>query len=173
MTTQNMTRSYNEWIGRDAFDRNGDKVGEIEEVYYDDATGRPEWLAVKTGWFGMKTSFVPIVGSAQRGDGITLTCDKDLIKAAPREDHSDGHLTPGQERELYAHYGFNWDEADPSGYGYGAEYAAERADREFAERLRFDTQTGTAERRYQQGQARLRRYEYPGRTDDALLDPDR
>ena len=57
------TSTYDGWIGRDAYDADGDKVGEITDIYYDDATGRPEWVAVKTGLFGMKRTFVPIHGS--------------------------------------------------------------------------------------------------------------
>ena len=36
-------------IGRKAFDRNGAKIGTVDEVYLDDATGVPEWAAVRTG----------------------------------------------------------------------------------------------------------------------------
>lgn len=32
-------------IGRKAFDRNGAKIGTVDEVYLDDATGVPEWAA--------------------------------------------------------------------------------------------------------------------------------
>ncbi len=37
-------RTYDGWIGLDAFDADGDKVGEIADIYYDDATGR------RSGW---------------------------------------------------------------------------------------------------------------------------
>src|SRR5919202_353708 len=33
-------------IGRKAFDRNGVKIGTVDEVYLDDATGVPEWAAI-------------------------------------------------------------------------------------------------------------------------------
>ena len=59
-----VTRTYDGWIGRDAYDADGDKIGEITDIYYDDETGRPEWVAVKTGLFGTKHSFVPIHGSS-------------------------------------------------------------------------------------------------------------
>jgi hypothetical protein len=75
------TRTYDGWIGRDAYDADGDKVGEITDIYYDDATGRPEWLAVKTGLFGLKRSFVPIHGSQPHGDGdLRLAFDVDMVK---------------------------------------------------------------------------------------------
>ena len=38
------TTSYEAWIGRDAYDVNGDKIGEIDAIYYDDApVGRSGW----------------------------------------------------------------------------------------------------------------------------------
>ncbi len=65
------TRTYDGWIGRDAYDADGDKIGEITDIYYDDETGRPEWVAVKTGLFGTKHSFVPIHGSSVYREGET------------------------------------------------------------------------------------------------------
>jgi sporulation protein YlmC with PRC-barrel domain len=37
------------WRGSNAVDSDGDKIGKIEEIYMDAETGKPEWLAVKTG----------------------------------------------------------------------------------------------------------------------------
>src|SRR5215213_953308 len=54
------SRELSGWIGRTAVDRDGDKVGKIADVYLDDDTGQPEWLAVTTGMFGTGVSFVPL-----------------------------------------------------------------------------------------------------------------
>ncbi|MEU5578689.1 PRC and DUF2382 domain-containing protein [Streptomyces huasconensis] len=90
--------------GLTAYDRTGEKIGSIERVYLDDRTGRPEWVTVKTGLFGMKESFVPLAGARLRGDDLHVTATKEAVKEAPRVD-ADQHLDPGQEHELYAHYG--------------------------------------------------------------------
>jgi sporulation protein YlmC with PRC-barrel domain len=37
------------WRGRTLVDRDGDKIGKIEDVYLDRSSGEPEWVAVKTG----------------------------------------------------------------------------------------------------------------------------
>jgi len=110
------TRTYDAWIGRDAYDRNGDKVGKIESVYYDDQTGRPEWVAVGTGLFGHKVTFVPIAGSSPQSDDLQLAYDKDTIKDAPNCE-ADGHLSEDEERRLFSHYQFDWDTTATSGYG--------------------------------------------------------
>jgi len=122
------TKAYDAWIGRDAYDRNSDKVGKIESIYYDDQTGRPEWVAVGTGLFGRKVTFAPIAGSSPQGDDLQLAYDKDTIKDAPNCE-ADGHLSEEEERRLFSHYKFDWDTTASSGYGDQG-----RADTDFAGR---------------------------------------
>jgi sporulation protein YlmC with PRC-barrel domain len=89
-------------IGRKAFDRNGVKIGTVDEVYLDDATGEPEWAAVRTGLFG-RDAFVPLEPSEVVGNELRIPYDKALIKGAP--DFGVGrHLSPEQELQLYRHY---------------------------------------------------------------------
>jgi uncharacterized protein (TIGR02271 family) len=92
------------WIGHTAVDQDGDKIGKIEEIYVDDQTGQPEWLAIKTGLFGGKLTFAPLTGATSAGDDLQLPYTKDLVKDAPRVD-ADGHLEPDEEASLYRHYG--------------------------------------------------------------------
>jgi len=165
-------RDYDAWIGYDAYDRNGDKVGGIDQIFYDDATGRPEWVAVRTGWFGTKVTLAPIAGSTTGGDdGLRLAYDKDLIKDAPNFDVDD-HLSADEERALYAHYGFTWDDAGSAGYGYGTAYEQDRADRDFTGEwtqpgngdagddamTRSEEQLRVGTERHETGRARLRKY---------------
>ena len=92
-------------IGRKAFDRNGTKLGTIDEVYLDDATGEPEWAAVRTGLFS-RDAFVPLEPSAFVEDHLVVPFDRSLIKDAP--DFGVGrHLSPEQELQLYHHYGLD------------------------------------------------------------------
>lgn len=149
MTTQQtgQTSSYDGWIGRNAYDSSGDKLGEITDIFYDDRTGRPEWVGVKTGMFGSKTTFVPIHGAQMRtgGDGdndqgMQLAFDKAQVKDAPRID-ADQHMSPEEERELWAYYGYEY-EADPKlkTHGYGSAYQRNRPDKDY-EVSRYDTTT--------------------------------
>lgn len=107
-----MNRTHADWIGRTVYDRQGDKIGDITDIYYDDRTGRPEWMTVATGWFGTKEQFVPISGSAAHGDDIRVEFDKELIKDAPAMDSDDAHLSETEEQRLYRHYGFNAEATD-------------------------------------------------------------
>ncbi|KRV47955.1 photosystem reaction center subunit H [Wenjunlia vitaminophila] len=89
-------------IGRKAVDRNGSKIGTIDEVYLDDVTGEPEWAAVRTGLFG-RDAFVPLEPSVVSGNVLRVPYDKALVKDAP--DFGVGrHLSPDQELRLYRHY---------------------------------------------------------------------
>lgn len=106
------SRTHANWIGRDVYDNAGEKVGSITDIYYDDRTGRPEWMTVSTGWFGSKTQFVPISGTSAHGDDIRVEFDKDLIKDAPAVDVDDAHLDEQEEQRLYRHYGFDADSTD-------------------------------------------------------------
>jgi uncharacterized protein (TIGR02271 family) len=92
------------WRGRTLVDREGDKIGKIEDIYLDRSSGEPEWIAVKTGLFGSNVSFVPIHDATTDGDDVRVGHEKDLIKDAPNVD-PDGELSPEEERSLYEHYG--------------------------------------------------------------------
>jgi uncharacterized protein (TIGR02271 family) len=92
------------WRGRTLLDRDGDKIGTIEDVYLDRNSGDPEWVAVKTGMFGSNVSFVPIRDASADGDDVRVSHEKDLVKDAPNVD-ADGQLSPEEERRLYQHYG--------------------------------------------------------------------
>lgn len=91
-------------VDRTAVDVDGDKVGKIFDVYVDNETNQPEWLAVNTGMFGSKVSFVPIGGATLVGDDVQIAFSKDQVKDAPNAD-ADGELSPEEEDALYLHYG--------------------------------------------------------------------
>ena len=74
------------WRGRTAVDANGDKIGKIEDIYLDRQSGDPEWVAVKTGLFGTRVSFVPIRDAQEDGDDVRVGFDKDKVKDAPNVD---------------------------------------------------------------------------------------
>jgi PRC-barrel domain len=105
--------SHDEWVDRDLYDIHGEKVGKVSAIYYDDASQRPEWVAVHTGLFGSNSSFVPISGAAiyrdEDGDDehLQVQFSKDQIKDAPNVDDN-GTLSPEEERRLYEHYGYDW-----------------------------------------------------------------
>ncbi|MET7827086.1 PRC and DUF2382 domain-containing protein [Streptomyces sp. NPDC005386] len=108
------------------YDADGSKVGDAKNVFFDDATGQPEWVTVKTGLFGTNESFVPMRDAHMVEDHLEVTVSKDRIKDAPNVDvDSGGHLSQDEEHRLYEHYGIDWDEAwqqanDPDQAGWAS-----------------------------------------------------
>jgi uncharacterized protein (TIGR02271 family) len=98
------TSPVSDLTGRTVVDPEGDKIGTVFDVYVDNATNQPEWLAITTGLFGTKVSFAPIAGAAFTGDDLQLGYPKRLVKDAPNAE-ADGQLSPDEEAALYAHYG--------------------------------------------------------------------
>jgi sporulation protein YlmC with PRC-barrel domain len=92
------------WRGRKVVDADGDKIGTIQDVFLDRQTGEPEWATVKTGLFGLKSSFVPITDAELVDDDtVRVPYQKEQVKDAPRVDDED--LSPEDERRLWEHYG--------------------------------------------------------------------
>ncbi|MFE2634698.1 DUF2382 domain-containing protein [Streptomyces scopuliridis] len=102
------------------YDKDGDKIGNVGQVYVGDRSGRPEWVTVKTGLFGMKESLVPLSGARRAGEDIHVPYAKETVKDAPRLD-ADEHLDPSQEKQLYKHYGLT---ATGAGLGMASGTAA-------------------------------------------------
>jgi uncharacterized protein (TIGR02271 family) len=148
--------------GEDLYDRNGDKIGSIEEIYLDNESGRPEWALVKTGLFGTKSTFVPIRDVSREDDGLRVPYDNDQIKDAPKPD-PDAQLSQQEESELYRHYGLEYSELR-SGGGRTAEAAGTSGDATTSAGESGDAMTRSEEQlrvgttQQQKGRARLRKY---------------
>jgi len=104
MFTQDQLRNV---IGATAYDRDGDKLGKVGQVYYDDDTDQPRWITVNTGFFGTSENFVPVQGAEMSSDRLTVAYDKATVKDAPNI-AEDGHLSPEEEAALYRHYGLDY-----------------------------------------------------------------
>lgn len=100
----NGTYDYDRYYGKTVVDTTGEKVGDVGQVYLDDQSGRPEWVTVRTGLFGLKETFVPLQGETFDGDTIVVPFTKDQIKGAPAID-PEGHISEDEEAELYNYYG--------------------------------------------------------------------
>ena len=103
------TQQLQGWIGRNLIDGSGERVGKIADIYLDDETGQPEWLAVSTGMMGGKVSFVPLTGAAVSGNDLQVQFTRDQITGSPDAD-ADGQLSQDEEARLYAHYGYDYGE---------------------------------------------------------------
>ncbi|GAA2829253.1 PRC and DUF2382 domain-containing protein [Nonomuraea rubra] len=82
----------------------GQSIGKVGQIYLNDHSGEPEWVTVRTGFFGMKQTFVPLANSRRSGDEIRVPFDKEMIKGAPNIDVDD-RLSLSEEADLYRYYG--------------------------------------------------------------------
>ena len=106
MADRSPEEMYANWVGHSAHDPDGNKLGTIQDIYFDDESDQPSWITVNTGLFGRKVNFVPLEGSSttESGEDLVVAYGEDQVKAAPKVD-ADGSLSAEEERELYAHYG--------------------------------------------------------------------
>jgi uncharacterized protein (TIGR02271 family) len=161
------------WRGRQLFDRDGEKVGKIDEVYLDSTTNEPEWALVHTGLFGTKSTFVPLRDATATGDEVRVSHEKSHIKDAPSIE-ADGELSQSEEAALYRHYELDYPDVDTdSGRGIAngtttrdvetkGDFVSERegddarGSGDAMTRSEEELRVGTAPR--ESGRARLRKY---------------
>jgi uncharacterized protein (TIGR02271 family) len=157
MTTD--TQSY-QWQGSTLKDRNGDKIGTIDAVYFDQQTGKLEWALVNTGLFGTKSSFVPLAGASSQDDDVVADVDAEQVKEAPKI-APDGEISEQQEAELFRHYGIDYTSegsvtaTDDRNDAVGHDTSGPTTD-DAMTRSEEELRVGTADR--ERGRARLRKY---------------
>jgi uncharacterized protein (TIGR02271 family) len=146
------------WIGRTLVDSDGEKIGTVQDIYLDEDTDEPEWLAVSTGWFGNRISFVPLAGATVRENEVACRWTKDQVKDSPNAE-PDGRLTQDEEAGLYRHYGLDYSE-DRSSSGLpdrsGAPAAGGDSDDDAMTRSEEELRVATTSR--EAGRVRMRKW---------------
>ncbi len=101
-----------EWRGRDLNDANGQRIGRLEDVYFDIDTDEPQFGTVKEGLFGRHLTFVPLIGAAVGPDNLRVATTVDQVKSAPNIAREGDQLSPEDESVLYHHYHLNYTPSD-------------------------------------------------------------
>ena len=89
--------------GATVYDSDGDKIGSVEDIFYDEQTNQPEWISIGTGFFGTKRVLVPLEGADLRGDALHVPYSKSHVKDSPDIDADE--ISEDAERQLYSYYG--------------------------------------------------------------------
>jgi hypothetical protein len=105
-------RDLSEWRGRDLTDTNGERIGALEDVYFDVDTDEPQFGTVKEGWLGRHLTFVPLVGAVVGPDSLQVAATVEQVKGAPNINDVSDQLTADDESALYHHYHLNYDPSD-------------------------------------------------------------
>jgi len=109
-----------DWRGQDVVDPNGDKLGKLEEVYYDGETDEPAFAAVKTGLVSKSITLVPLERASVGRDYLRVDRRKAVFKKAPSFE-TDSEFSLDDEAATYAHYSLDYKPA-----GEGARRLAKR-----------------------------------------------
>jgi hypothetical protein len=109
-----------DWRGQSVVDPDGEKLGSLEELYYDGETDTPAFIAVKSGLIGKRLTFVPLADATAGRDYVRVAHSKSRVKDAPSFD-TDTELTVEDETSVYGYYGLSYATA-----GHGARRLAKR-----------------------------------------------
>lgn len=103
-------RDIAEWQGRLLIDRNGERIGKLEHVYFDVESEEPQFGTVKEGLFGRHLALIPLSGATIGPDGVQVLVSKEQVRVAPKLEAAD--LSPADESRLYHHYELNYTPLD-------------------------------------------------------------
>jgi sporulation protein YlmC with PRC-barrel domain len=109
-------RDISEWHGKDLVDRHGDRIGKLEDVYFDVGTDQPQFATVKEGLIGRHLTFVPLTEVTIGPNDLQVSASKAEVKDAPNLELQGDELTQADESTLYHYYQLNYTPSDtPSG----------------------------------------------------------
>jgi PRC-barrel domain len=114
MTEHQVDSEWNvaDWRGKLLLDRDGEKIGKLQEVYVDVETDEPQFGTVKEGFIGRHLTFVPLGGITVGPDDLRVTVTKDQVAAAPNIEQQGDELSQADESALYHHFELNYTPPD-------------------------------------------------------------
>ena len=100
--------SVAEWHGKMLVDRNGEKIGKLQDIYVDIETDEPQFGTVKEGIIGRHLTFVPLAGITIGPDELRVTTTKEQVRSAPEIEMHGEELSQADESALYHHFEMNY-----------------------------------------------------------------
>jgi hypothetical protein len=110
MNDQQQDAEWNvaEWHDRQLVDRDGEKIGKLQDVYVDVLTDEPQFATVKEGFIGRHLTFVPLGGIQVAPDELRVAVTKEQVQNAPNIEQHGEELSQADESALYHHYELNY-----------------------------------------------------------------
>jgi uncharacterized protein (TIGR02271 family) len=111
------------FAGYTVYDPDGDKIGKVDDLFVDE-NDQPEYIGVKMGLLGTRSTLIPWQMVEVREDDSTLivSADDDHVKNGPTFD-DDQDITPEFENEVYSYYGLQQTDSAEDRGTYG-EYSS-------------------------------------------------
>jgi sporulation protein YlmC with PRC-barrel domain len=101
-----------EWHGKMLVDRDGEKIGKLQDVYVDVETDEPQFATVKEGFIARHLTFVPLGGITVGPDDLQVTVTHDQVERAPDIEQHGDELSQADESALYHHFELNYTPPD-------------------------------------------------------------
>jgi len=106
------TWSVTEWHGKMLVDRDGERIGKLQDVYVDVENDEPQFATVKEGLIGRHLTFVPLGGVRVGPDELQVGVTKDQVTSAPNIEKHGEELSQADESTLYHHFELNYTPPD-------------------------------------------------------------
>jgi PRC-barrel domain protein len=92
------------WRGQEVHDDTGEKIGKLDEVFYDSVSGEAQFISVTSGLLGRKSHLVTLVDAAVGRDYVRVAHSAAEVHAVEVA-AADGQLEPEAARAAAASYG--------------------------------------------------------------------
>jgi hypothetical protein len=141
---QELEEAYKDYT---VYDQHYERIGRVDDLFVDE-NDRPEYIGVKTGFLGMKSTLIPmeLARVNDRRRLIEVAADKHTVTEGPAFD-DDEEITPDHEARIYGYYGLEHPGFQEGRGGYGDYYASDPAQSRTGEDLAGSVDTEYGERR--------------------------
>jgi PRC-barrel domain len=141
---QELEEAYKDYT---VYDQHYEKIGRVDDLFVDE-NDQPEYIGVKTGFLGMKSTLIPmeLARVNDRRKLIEVAADKDTIQSGPAFD-DDEEITPDHEARIYGYYGLQHPGYGEGTGGYGDYYASDPTETRTGEDLTGSVDTEYGQRR--------------------------
>ena len=102
-----------QWCGQDVLDPSGEKLGKLDQIFWDAEFDTPAFVAVKSGTFGKHLTLVALEGATAGQAHLRVSIDKGRFKKAPSFD-PETELSAEDELAAFEYYGLAY---RPAGAG--------------------------------------------------------
>jgi PRC-barrel domain len=129
------------------YDQHYERIGRVDDLFVDEHD-QPEYIGVKTGFLGMKSTLIPmeLARVNDRRKLIEVAADKHTVTEGPAFD-DDEEITPEHEARIYGYYGLQHPGFQEGRGGYGDYYASDPTQTRTGDDLAGSVDTEYGERR--------------------------
>jgi hypothetical protein len=100
------------WHGAAVIDRDGDKLGTLDAVFYDVVVDDPAFIGIKSGTLSKKLTLVSLHGAVAGRDYLRVDLAKSEFKGLPSYD-TDVELSADDEQDIYTFFALPYKPAAP------------------------------------------------------------